>query len=337
MDRRAIAVTGIVQGVGFRPFVHDLANRLGLIGFVRNQSGGVLIEVEGEAGSLDRFVDELTSSPPPLARIDDVEWSRRAPRGDGDFRIEESRNEGCQSIFVSPDVATCDECLRELFDPLDRRYHYPFLNCTQCGPRLTIVREAPYDRRRTTMAGFAMCAACRAEYEDPRDRRFHAQPIACPACGPRLRALDGRGEQINIADVLAFGVASLKAGKIVAIKGLGGYHLACLAEDGPAVAELRRRKHRDQKPLAIMVCDIDAARLLCEVSADEEAILTSPRGRSSFCAGTRTHGCPAGRAGEPDARRDAALHAAAPSDLARDERRAARHDQRQHVGRADRL
>jgi hydrogenase maturation protein HypF len=277
MDRRAIAVTGIVQGVGFRPFVHDLANRLGLIGFVRNQSGSVLIEVEGEPDSLDRFVGELTSSPPPLARIDDVRWARRAPRGDRDFRIEISQNDGSPSIFVSPDVATCDECLRELFDPHDRRYRYPFLNCTQCGPRLTIVREAPYDRQRTTMASFAMCAACRAEYEDPRDRRFHAQPIACPACGPRLRALDGRGEQIITADASAFGVASLKDGKIVAIKGLGGYHLACVAEGGPAVAELRRRKHRDQKPLAIMVHDLDAARLLCEVSREEAAILTSPR------------------------------------------------------------
>lgn len=276
MDRRAIAVTGIVQGVGFRPFVHDLAKRLGLLGFVRNQSGGVLIEVEGEPDTLDRFVGELTTGPPPLARIDDVQWSRQPPRGDRDFRIENSRSEGCQSIFVSPDVATCDECLKELFDPRDRRYRYPFLNCTHCGPRLTIVRQAPYDRQRTTMASFAMCPACRAEYEDPHNRRFHAQPIACPACGPQLRALDNRAEPIATDDVVSLGVAALMDGKIAALKGLGGYHLACLAEDGPAVAELRRRKHRDQKPLAIMVGDIESARLLCEVSAAEEAILTSP-------------------------------------------------------------
>jgi hydrogenase maturation protein HypF len=277
MDRRAIAVTGIVQGVGFRPFVYDLANRLGLIGFVRNESGGVLIEVEGESESLDRFVGELTAGPPPLARVDDVRWSRQLPQGDDGFRIETSRNQGNHSVFISPDVATCADCLTELFDPDDRRFGYPFLNCTQCGPRLTIVREAPYDRQRTTMARFAMCLDCRAEYENPRDRRFHAQPIACPACGPQLRALDGRGEPINTEAALTIGALSLREGKIVAIKGLGGYHLACLAGDASAVAELRRRKHRDQKPLAIMVRDIDAARVLCEVSAAEEVILLSSR------------------------------------------------------------
>ena len=277
MDRRAIAVSGIVQGVGFRPFVYDLATRLGLNGFVRNETGGVLIEVEGESDSLDRFFGELTSRPPPLARIDDVQWSCRRPTGDPRFRIENSQSGASGSIFVSPDVATCDDCLRELFDPSDRRYRYPFLNCTHCGPRLTIVRKAPYDRQHTTMAGFSMCPACRAEYEDPRDRRFHAQPIACPACGPQLRALGSRGQEVTTEDALAFGIASLKAGKIVALKGLGGYHLACIASDGPAVAELRRRKHRDQKPLAIMVRDSSAARELCEVSTAEAAVLTSLR------------------------------------------------------------
>ena len=277
MDRRAIAVSGIVQGVGFRPFVYDLATRLGLNGFVRNETGGVLIEVEGESEALDRFVGELTSRPPPLARVDDVRWSGRRPIGDARFRIEKSQSSGSNSIFISPDVATCDDCLRELFDPGDRRYRYPFLNCTHCGPRLTIVRAAPYDRQRTTMAGFSMCPACRAEYEDPCDRRFHAQPIACPTCGPRLRALDSRGEPINTEGALAFGSASLKQGKVVALKGLGGYHLACMAADGNSVAELRKRKHRDEKPLAIMVADINAARELCEVSAAEEAVLTSTR------------------------------------------------------------
>ncbi len=275
MDRHAIAVSGIVQGVGFRPFVYDLATRLGLNGFVRNETGGVLIEVEGELDSLERFFGELTSRPPPLARIDDVRWSMRRPRGDPRFRIENSQSEGSSSIFVSPDVATCDLCLRELFDPGDRRYRYPFLNCTHCGPRLTIVRAAPYDRQRTTMASFAMCPACRAEYEDPRDRRFHAQPIACPACGPRLRVLDSRGHEVETQEALNFGVALLKQGKIVALKGLGGYHLACLAGDGKAVAELRKRKQRDQKPLAIMVEDVAAARDLCEVSPAEEAVLRS--------------------------------------------------------------
>ena len=218
----------------------------------------------------------MTTSPPPLARIDDVQWSRRLPQGDRDFRIEISQSDGAESIFISPDVATCAECLKELFDPRDRRYRYPFLNCTQCGPRLTIVRRAPYDRRHTTMAGFAMCPACRAEYEDPHDRRFHAQPIACPACGPHLRALDNRGEPVATDDVVSLAAARLREGKIVALKGLGGYHLACLADDETAVQDLRRRKHRDAKPLAIMVADIAAARLLCEVSAAEAAILNSP-------------------------------------------------------------
>ena len=275
MDRRAIAVSGIVQGVGFRPFVYDLATRLGLNGFVRNETGRVLIEVEGESDSLDRFFGELTSRPPPLARIDDVQWSCQRPSGDHRFRIEKSHSERSGSIFVSPDVATCDDCLRELFDPGDRRFRYPFLNCTHCGPRLTIVRAAPYDRQRTTMAGFSMCPACRAEYEDPRDRRFHAQPIACPECGPQLRVLDQRGREVETDHALAFGIASLKEGKIIALKGLGGYHLVCIASDGQAVAELRRRKHRDQKPLAIMVGDLGAARELCDVSPAEEGLLTS--------------------------------------------------------------
>jgi hydrogenase maturation protein HypF len=277
MDRRAIAVSGIVQGVGFRPFVYDLATRHGLNGFVRNETGGVLIEVEGDSDSLDRFCGELTSGPPPLARIDGVRWSVQRPTGDHRFRIEKSQGEGSSSIFVSPDVATCDDCLRELFDRGDRRYRYPFLNCSHCGPRLTIVREAPYDRQRTTMAGFSMCRACRAEYEDPRDRRFHAQPIACLACGPKLQVLDGRGQEVDTDDALAFGIAALKEGKIVALKGLGGYHLACLAADATAVADLRMRKHRDQKPLAIMVEGVGAARELCEVSPAEEAVLTSAR------------------------------------------------------------
>jgi hydrogenase maturation protein HypF len=277
MDRRAIAVSGIVQGVGFRPFVHGLATRLGLNGFVRNQTGGVLIEVEGEADSLDHFLGELTSRPPPLAQVDSIDWSARSLGGDSSFRIEASRADASQAIYFSPDIATCGDCLRELFDPADRRYHYPFLNCTHCGPRLTIVRAAPYDRQRTTMAGFSMCPACRAEYENPVDRRFHAQPIACPACGPRLRVLDGRGRPVTDADPLELGIALLGHGKIAALKGLGGYHLACRADNDAAVAELRKRKHRDQKPLAIMVRDLSAAREICAVSPAEAAILTSPR------------------------------------------------------------
>jgi len=276
MERRAIAVSGVVQGVGFRPFVHRLASRFGLHGFVKNQTGGVLIEVEGDVCTLDQFFAELTNRPPPLAQIDEVSWVSRLPRRDRCFRIETSTAAATTLIFPSPDVATCDDCLAELFDPADRRYRYPFLNCINCGPRLTIIRGFPYDRERTTMASFVMCAACRAEYEDPRDRRFHAQPIACPSCGPRLRALGAAGEPIASDDPLAEAVASLRRGRIIALKGLGGYHLVCMAGDGMAVAELRRRKHRDEKPFAVMVGDLAEARRIAEVSPAEEFLLTSP-------------------------------------------------------------
>jgi hydrogenase maturation protein HypF len=277
MHRRAIDVSGIVQGVGFRPFIYDLATRLGLNGFVRNQTGGVLIEVEGEAHSLDRFLAELRSKPPPLARIDEVSWVSRFPQGDPQFRIEHSEQGSAGSIFISPDVATCDDCLRELFDPRDRRYRYPFLNCTNCGPRFTIIRDSPYDRVRTTMASFTMCPACHAEYEDPHNRRFHAQPTACPSCGPRLEALDIHGDVVQVEDPLAHAVDALRTGKLVALKGIGGYHLACRADSPPAVAELRRRKHRDEKPLAVMVRDLEGANELCEVGPGEHALLVSLR------------------------------------------------------------
>jgi hydrogenase maturation protein HypF len=277
MERRAITVQGVVQGVGFRPFVYGLARRCNLRGFVRNRAGAVRIEVEGEAGALDRFQDELVSRPPPLARIDTVACDRVAPRGDRHFRIEHSDGAASGPVFVSPDVAVCDPCLAELFDPADRRYRYPFLNCTNCGPRLTIVTGAPYDRERTTMAGFPMCAACRAEYEDPADRRFHAQPTACPACGPKLALLGTDGKLREGGEPLADFAAALRAGRIGAVKGLGGFHLACDARSGPAVDELRRRKHRDEKPFAVMVPDVAAARTLCRVDAAEERLLASVR------------------------------------------------------------
>jgi hydrogenase maturation protein HypF len=277
VDRRSITVSGIVQGVGFRPFVNDLAHRLDLAGFVKNRTGDVLIELEGESQSLDRFLDELTTRPPPLARIAGVEWVRDCPRGDRHFRIEPSEGSRTGPIFVSPDIATCDDCLRELFDPADRRYRYPFLNCTNCGPRLTIIQGAPYDRENTTMAGFAMCPSCRSEYEDPSDRRYHAQPTACAVCGPRLQVFDGQGRVLDESDPLARAVAELREGKIVAIKSLGGYHLACLAGDDRAVIELRHRKHRDEKPLAVMVRDIRAALDLCDLGDAEQTLLTSSR------------------------------------------------------------
>jgi hydrogenase maturation protein HypF len=277
MERRAIEVRGVVQGVGFRPFVYNLAVRLGLTGFVKNQTGRVLIEVEGGPQPLDRFLTELADRPPPLAQIEGLSWEPRAARGDREFRIESSEADGESPVFISPDVATCPECLAEVLDPAARRFGYPFLNCTNCGPRLTIITGAPYDRQRTTMAHFAMCAACRAEYDDPADRRFHAQPTACPDCGPHLRALDAAGRPLAAREPLSLFAEALLGGKIGALKGLGGYHLACDARDRTAVAELRRRKHRDEKPFAVMAADAEAAAALGEVGPAERALLLSPR------------------------------------------------------------
>jgi len=277
--RRAITVSGTVQGVGFRPYVHGLASRFGLTGFVLNRTGEVIIEAEGPAASLDAFVAEIGRRPPPLARIDEVRCEPRALVGDRSFRIEPSES-GRESgpkrdVVLPPDVATCDDCLRELFDPADRRYRYPFLNCTHCGPRLTIIRGAPYDRERTVMAEFVLCGACRAEYDDPADRRFHAQPIACPACGPRVSLLDAGGEAVA-GDPIAIAAAWLARGDVLAVKGLGGYHLACDATNEAAVAALRARKHRDAKPFALMVESTAQAARWCEISDEERAALESP-------------------------------------------------------------
>jgi hydrogenase maturation protein HypF len=277
MERRTILVHGLVQGVGFRPFVHNLAVGLGLVGSVRNETGVVRIEVEGNPEDLDRFLAGLADRPPPLAQIESLTWEKQPLRGDREFRIDSSSSRGQGQILISPDVATCPECLAELFDPADRRFRYPFLNCTSCGPRLTIITGAPYDRQRTTMAKFAMCDACRAEYDDPADRRFHAQPTACAACGPRLRLLDAWGREVQTEHPLERFAEAIRAGGIGALKGLGGYHLACDARNPAAVAELRRRKHRDEKPLAVMVADEEAAAALCEIAAAERALLASPR------------------------------------------------------------
>ncbi|SIN71009.1 [NiFe] hydrogenase maturation protein HypF [Singulisphaera sp. GP187] len=277
MERRAISISGIVQGVGLRPFVFGLASEFGLHGFVKNQTGGVLIEVEGEDRSVDGFFLALMKRPPPLAQFEEVSWTSCLPRNDTCFRIESSSADAASLIFPSPDVATCADCLAELFDPRDRRYRYPFLNCTNCGPRFTIIRNAPYDRERTTMESFVMCAECRAEYEDPYNRRFHAEPIACASCGPRLEALDAQGARLASADPLEAAIAALRQGRIIALKGLGGYHLACLAADARAVTELRRRKQRDAKPFALMVGDLAGAREIAEVSTSEAALLESRR------------------------------------------------------------
>lgn len=267
----------MVQGVGFRPYVYHLAVRCGLNGFVRNQAGVVHIEVEGELAALERFCSELAASPPPLAAIGRISCVRLDLRGDSDFRIEASGLDSAAEIVISPDIATCGDCLAELFDPADRRYRYPFVNCTHCGPRLTIVRGAPYDRQRTTMAGFRMCAECRAEYENPSDRRFHAQPVCCPRCGPRLALRSRDGQPLDSHDPLRDFARALLDGQIGALKGLGGYHLACDASNNMAVGQLRRRKGREEKPLAIMVASLAAARAFCEISSAEGRLLESPR------------------------------------------------------------
>jgi hydrogenase maturation protein HypF len=277
MERRAIAISGTVQGVGFRPFVYGLASQLELCGFVRNQTDGVRIEVEGDRSRLDQFLLQLSANKPPLARIERVSWEPRPPLGDSRFRIETSAGGATGPVIIPPDIATCDDCLRELFDPHDRRYRYPFLNCTNCGPRLTIVESAPYDRERTTMSAFTMCPACCAEHENPKDRRFHAQPIACPACGPRLALRDGAGKPLEGGDALARFADALRGGGVGALKGLGGYHLACDATNDAAVAGLRRRKQREEKPFAVMVTDLDSARALCDIDEAERDLLCSPR------------------------------------------------------------
>jgi hydrogenase maturation protein HypF len=273
--RTRVRVEGTVQGVGFRPFVYRLAADLRLAGWVLNDERGVLLEIEGPADGVEAFVRRLRSEAPPLARVERLTSEPRRPTGGRGFRIMASGRSGQPAAPVTPDTATCDDCLAELFDPGDRRYRYPFINCTNCGPRFTIVRGVPYDRPLTTMAGFEMCDACRAEYDDPLDRRFHAQPNACPECGPSLSLLDRSRREVPAADPVGVAAAALAAGRIVAVKGLGGYHLACAAADEGAVTALRARKHREDKPFALMAVDPEAARELVELTPAEEDLLRS--------------------------------------------------------------
>ena len=279
---RYIHITGVVQGVGFRPFVYNLAAHLDLVGWVLNSSSGVEIEAVGPPGVLESFVDRLESDAPPLARIDSVVAreievsSVELPNPDG-FAIRHSEAKPGDFQPISPDIAVCDDCLRELFDPSDRRYRYPFINCTNCGPRFTIIKDIPYDRPKTTMAPFKMCPDCQAEYDDPTDRRFHAQPNACPICGPRVWLVsdpeaDVRGEEL---DAIRQTRELLKSGAIVAVKGLGGFHLACDATNPQAVNKLRDRKGRVDKPFALMAFDLKTVQQFCHVGMDEQELLTS--------------------------------------------------------------
>ncbi|BDG04113.1 carbamoyltransferase HypF [Anaeromyxobacter oryzae] len=274
-EGRRIAVTGAVQGVGFRPFVYRLAHETGVTGRVRNDAAGVTIEAFGPAAALDLFAERLVRDRPPASAIDAIVAEPIPHEPATRFEIVESGGAAERRVAIPPDLATCPDCLRELRDPADRRYRYPFTNCTNCGPRFTIAEGAPYDRPATTMSGFTMCPACAREYRDPLDRRFHAQPNACPACGPRVEVRDRAGARVEVADPVGHVAAALRAGAIAAVKGIGGYHLACDATSEDVVATLRARKRREEKPLAVMVADLDAARALADVPAAEAALLLS--------------------------------------------------------------
>jgi hydrogenase maturation protein HypF len=391
MKRVRIRLRGIVQGVGFRPFVHNLAARWQLAGYVLNSSSGLVAEVEGDPDAVDRFVDAVRAEAPPLAWIQEMEAAELAPEGGTSFEIRHSAVETGEFALISPDVATCPDCLRDCREPGNRRFGYPFTNCTNCGPRYTIIRDIPYDRASTTMAPFRMCAACQKEYDDPANRRFHAQPNACPLCGPaitgKLSLPDGHGserersepggrdrEEEVLAEATgpasvtgglipsrtrgapheeevlaeATGPASvtgglipsrsrgapregaflaearrrLAAGEIVAIKGLGGFHLACDPRNASAVERLRLRKRRSDKPFALMARDLAAVEALCEVSA--------------FAAPGVGRSAAGHRAGESHPGRNAALYPAASSAIRRRRFRCAGDDQRQYQRRAHR-
>ncbi|MCA1564384.1 MAG: carbamoyltransferase HypF [Acidobacteria bacterium] len=279
--RVQILVQGIVQGVGFRPFVYSLAVRESLRGQVLNTSGGVLIDVEGERESIERLIAAIETQPPGLSRIESIMCETLSDLAHpADFRIVESDDDESKFVPISPDVATCADCLAELFDPRERRFRYPFINCTNCGPRFTIIEDVPYDRARTTMREFEMCEACRAEYENPRDRRFHAEPIACPVCGPRLFLTDENGvesplAQSRVNDTVGRARELLSNGKIIAVKGIGGFHLACDALNAVAVERLRQRKHREDRPFALMANSVETVSEYCFVSEAERGLLTS--------------------------------------------------------------
>ncbi len=274
--RRSFAVKGVVQGVGFRPFVYGLAQKCDLLGWVKNSSAGVYVEVEGAPQAIARFTEQLSLQAPPRSRIESLTFEDLRPAGYSAFEIHESLEEEGQYQLISPDIAICAACAREIFDPRDRRHRYPFTNCTNCGPRFTIIEDIPYDRPKTTMAKFRMCPLCQKEYDDPADRRFHAQPNACPVCGPRLELGDSRGALLSSQDPLRSAIALLQEGKILAIKGLGGFLLACDALSETAVRELRRRKIRPDKPFAVMLSDLAVVRLHCRVSKEEARLLLSP-------------------------------------------------------------
>ncbi|MCP4308208.1 MAG: carbamoyltransferase HypF [bacterium] len=286
--RQRLRVTGVVQGVGFRPTVYQLATALDLSGCVGNDSAGVFVELEGSRPAIDDFVLRLVAEPPPLAHIDAIDRRDIEPTGESDFVIVESRRDDNASTLVSPDLEVCADCLSEMNDPANRRYRYPFINCTNCGPRFTITRETPYDRPLTTMASFLMCDTCQAEYDDPADRRFHAQPNACADCGPHIWLEKDALQPFD--DVIAASRAAIAAGEIVAVKGIGGFHLACDARNADAVATLRQRKHRTAKPFAVMAADLVTAEQIADPADAERTLLTSPQRPIVLVAESATSG-----------------------------------------------
>jgi len=284
------AIQGIVQGVGFRPFVYQLAHRFDLAGYVINTAQGVLLEVEGPETRIGDFFEAIVSETPPLAQISALDRSELPVLGEHSFKIRESRAGLGRSALISPDVSICPDCLSELRNPGDRRYRYPFINCTNCGPRYTIIRDIPYDRPSTTMQKFEMCPTCRAEYDDPSNRRFHAQPNACWKCGPQTALHDLDGNPVPCSDPVQEAARLLREGAILAVKGLGGFHLAVDAANHKAVVRLRRRKHREEKPLAIMVPDLETAREIARLSDEEAAILAGRRRPIVILRKRRSHG-----------------------------------------------
>jgi len=272
---RRIQVQGIVQGVGFRPFVYEQAVKNHLTGWVRNSSSGVEIEINGAPDGIENLISALSDHLPPLARVDTLQVTEIQPEFFPDFQILSSQPQPGEYIPISPDIAICGDCQNELFDPKDRRYRYPFINCTNCGPRFTIIEDIPYDRPLTTMKGFPLCPQCTAEYKNPLDRRFHAQPIACPDCGPQLSFIASGKEEAAGEEALQLARKWIRQGKIVAVKGLGGYHLACDARNEAAVASMRNRKKRSDKPFALMAFDLASIKSACDVSGSEEVLLLS--------------------------------------------------------------
>jgi len=271
-----IKVWGVVQGVGFRPFVYRLAQEHNLKGWVRNTSGSVEIEVEGDKETLKAFLTNFKAKAPPRAHIEKIETAFYPPKGYTKFEIRQSLSQERKYQLVSPDIATCEDCKEEIFSPTDRRFHYPFTNCTNCGPRFTIIEDIPYDRPKTTMHEFKMCPECQKEYDDPLNRRFHAQPNACPKCGPSLELVDGDGNLVECSDIIKTASKLIKTGNILAIRGLGGFQLACDATNKQAVNLLRSRKRRPAKPLAVMITSIEEVRKHCIISNEEQELLQSP-------------------------------------------------------------